>query len=426
MLTVPAACLSPFTRIVLHLSSPTARPASYLPCWAPTNNLTTCPTRLTPSHPIHAQGSVGHTFFVLTDGLARVTLNVPNQAKEKELQTLASGSFFGEICLLDPSSKRTANIISDGPEGSTCLTLSRADFNHLIKEEKRAQAAADDGLPQRKVQSTSTSQLHASRKEGIRPHRKITGMSLATKDDAKMATIIGRAAKFFVEGLWISLYSRLYRDVVILDDSLSQAGEVAWAVLEAVSSLETSLQQRDRAVAMFRTETERILTLAPAQRSTGDHNFIYTLLRQRNKIRDILTSDWHPYQFKELCKQARFSRHSPLDHILDVGNPLSAVYVILRGCVRVWSGHDRMDLRHLDDLCPGEIFGEMSVLSGSRSSKVFAQALTEVDVVYFDADAYRSGGASGWGWGLVELCLCSLCSLCSLSLCSLSLSSLLS
>ena len=34
---------------------------------------------------------------------------------------------------MDPSSKRTANVIASGADGATCLTLSRADFNSLIK-----------------------------------------------------------------------------------------------------------------------------------------------------------------------------------------------------------------------------------------------------------------------------------------------------
>ena len=130
----------------------------------------------------------------------------------------------------------------------------------------------------------------AKRSDGVRPHRKVTGMNLSTKDDVKMCTIVGRAAKFFTEGLWMSMYGRIYRDVVISQDSLSQAGDIAWRVLEAVSGFETNLEQRDRAVAMFRLEVARVLSLDPAARSMSDQNFIIALLRQRSKVRDVLTA----------------------------------------------------------------------------------------------------------------------------------------
>ena len=132
-------------------------------------------------------------------------------------------------------------------------------------------------------------------------------------------------------------------------------------------------------------------------------------------------------------KLTRFAKAKPLDHILDVGQPLDRLYLILRGCVRVWAGSSRMDMRHQDDIgpgnpapnpnpyiytyfrplplllplsptvpahslqphTPGEIFGEAAVLSNLHTSQTFAQALTDVDFVTFEADRYCEIARSG-------------------------------
>lgn len=79
------------------------------------------------------QGEPGHTFYIITEGVCSVTVGSGNEP-EKEVSRLFPGDFFGEVALIDASSRRTANVaaISD----ATCMTLSRGDFNRLLRAVK--------------------------------------------------------------------------------------------------------------------------------------------------------------------------------------------------------------------------------------------------------------------------------------------------
>lgn len=80
---------------------------------------------------IYRQGTTGNTFFILTEGSCRVTINQPDHT-EKEVGRLHAGDFFGEVALIETSNRRTANVISVDAVVS-CLTLNRNDFHRLLK-----------------------------------------------------------------------------------------------------------------------------------------------------------------------------------------------------------------------------------------------------------------------------------------------------
>jgi CRP-like cAMP-binding protein len=69
------------------------------------------------------QGAPGRDFFVILDGRATVTLN------GDQLAILGPGSFFGEMALLNASS-RVATVTSCGP--MTLLALSQREFATLL------------------------------------------------------------------------------------------------------------------------------------------------------------------------------------------------------------------------------------------------------------------------------------------------------
>ncbi|XP_049876468.1 cGMP-dependent protein kinase, isozyme 2 forms cD4/T1/T3A/T3B isoform X3 [Pectinophora gossypiella] len=77
------------------------------------------------------QGARGDTFFIISKGQVKVTQKQPNGNDEKFLRTLGKGDFFGEKAL-QGDDLRTANIICDSPEGTTCLVIDRETFNQLI------------------------------------------------------------------------------------------------------------------------------------------------------------------------------------------------------------------------------------------------------------------------------------------------------
>nr|ABG56236.1 PKG/For protein [Lobesia botrana] len=76
------------------------------------------------------QGARGDTFFIISKGQVKVTQKLPNN-DEKFIRTLTKGDFFGEKAL-QGDDLRTANIIADAPEGTTCLVIDRETFNQLI------------------------------------------------------------------------------------------------------------------------------------------------------------------------------------------------------------------------------------------------------------------------------------------------------
>ncbi|XP_015916401.1 cGMP-dependent protein kinase 1 isoform X4 [Parasteatoda tepidariorum] len=77
------------------------------------------------------QGAGGDTFYIISRGKVKVTLNDPDECKEKFVRTLGCGDFFGEKAL-QSKDVRTANIIADDPEETTCLVIEREAFHQLI------------------------------------------------------------------------------------------------------------------------------------------------------------------------------------------------------------------------------------------------------------------------------------------------------
>ncbi len=78
---------------------------------------------------IVSENTPGDALYVIIEGEVKVTM-ISNEGKEIILSTLQKGEFFGEMSLLDGST-RSANVISIS--SGSLLKLSRADFlNHIL------------------------------------------------------------------------------------------------------------------------------------------------------------------------------------------------------------------------------------------------------------------------------------------------------
>ncbi|XP_054707211.1 cGMP-dependent protein kinase, isozyme 2 forms cD4/T1/T3A/T3B-like [Uloborus diversus] len=77
------------------------------------------------------QGARGDTFFIISKGKVKVTMKDAGSEEEKFIRYLQRGDFFGEKAL-QGEDVRTANIISDDPDGVMCLVIDRESFNQLI------------------------------------------------------------------------------------------------------------------------------------------------------------------------------------------------------------------------------------------------------------------------------------------------------
>ncbi len=78
------------------------------------------------------------------------------------------------------------------------------------------------------------------------------------------------------------------------------------------------------------------------------------------------------------CRRLKIPAQAYLYH---EGQPGEAVYVLVSGRVGVWSGGERGDPLLLAILGPGEMFGEMAILSNERVRTAATQALSKVEVI---------------------------------------------
>ena len=80
---------------------------------------------------VFRQGDRGDALFLIAKGLADVTLELPGIERKKRLHSLAAGTFFGEMALLD-GRPRSANV--EAREKLVCYRLRLTDFEKLKKD----------------------------------------------------------------------------------------------------------------------------------------------------------------------------------------------------------------------------------------------------------------------------------------------------
>ena len=65
----------------------------------------------------------------------KVTIKTPGEYKAKEITNLYPNKYFGEIALIREDCRRTANCISDDPNGTLLMCLHKIQFDALVSEE---------------------------------------------------------------------------------------------------------------------------------------------------------------------------------------------------------------------------------------------------------------------------------------------------
>ena len=322
------------------------------------------------------QGGLGNSFFIIMDGNVRCTVVNPDDGEEREVVRLGPGSFFGEQALLDPSSIRSANIIST--ESTNCLSLSRENFTAILRDLKQAEIAANQEVYNRPG-------MNRNKKGKV---RRISGMgqkSLARTE--AMNLIVPRITKFIGEALWTSLYSKLFVDVTLFPKKMEEYGEVLWEVMH-------DAPHRDDAARLIRARVLNIARNHPDHRTIHETSFLCGVLRQNNKLRQTMCADWHPFQYTELCKGMVIKTFKPLDTIVDVGTHGTTMFLILRGAARRWKGTQRTNLIHDEDLIAGDIFGEMA-MDGNHTRKICVRAMTECDVAIIEESVFFNAQNKG-------------------------------
>lgn len=77
---------------------------------------------------IFREGESGNRLYLVVEGEVRISREVPGSGEEA-LAVLKPGSLFGEMAVFDRH-ERSTDAISNG--GTTCLTISRADFEMML------------------------------------------------------------------------------------------------------------------------------------------------------------------------------------------------------------------------------------------------------------------------------------------------------
>ena len=65
----------------------------------------------------------------------KVTIKTSGEYKAKEITNLYPNKYFGEIALIREDCRRTANCISDDPNGTLLMCLHKIQFDALVSEE---------------------------------------------------------------------------------------------------------------------------------------------------------------------------------------------------------------------------------------------------------------------------------------------------
>lgn len=333
------------------------------------------PMSFLPNTYICRQGQKGNTFYIITEGTCKVCVNM--NGAENEVARLKPGDFFGEVALIEPSNKRTADVIS--LSAVTCMTLSRADFTNLLSNVRNSlmENSLLRSLALRKLKKES---------KGKTGKRRISILGENNqKSDILVPEYIKRLLRAMTESLYVSLYARMYREMLLKPDSAEQYGELAKAVMIMHHS-------RESAVNAIMTQIQAIGKTDPNERTTAEHNFMYGLLMQKNALRDKACKGWPSYQFKLLSRHVKVVKYKPLSKIIESGAIGTSAYLILRGMVRIFSnsaveGSHKVSQKYEEDLFSGEIFAD-AALDGIRTRLVTAQAITACDLLVLEYKDY--------------------------------------
>jgi hypothetical protein len=140
-----------------------------------------------------------------------------------------SRSAAGEIALMEVNNRRTANVIS--VDSVSCLTLARTDFNRLLAslKVKLLEASGRSANNNAGGKGANSDLLQTS---SLANKRRISTFNThGRRDENRVSNLFKRFAKFTTEALWMSLYSRMYREMVLDPSKQIDYGVVAETVM---------------------------------------------------------------------------------------------------------------------------------------------------------------------------------------------------
>ena len=352
------------------------------------------PILFQPNTYICRQGMSGNTFYIIAEGQCKVTVNAGNGA-EKDITRLGVGDFFGEVALIEQNNKRTANVIS--ATQVSCMTLSRVEFTSLLANVRNSLL---ENSTVRSIALRKAKKNIASVKGQI-GKRRITVMTESNdKNYLLVPGILRKFIKSMNESLYLSIYARFYRELVLRPGKTELYGDHAKSVTVMHSN-------RECAVHAIMSQVLSTGRQDPNERDPMDSSFLYGVLMQPNMLRDKICKGWPSYQYRLLCRQLRVIRVKPLTKVIEAGSNGTSAYLILRGSVRVYASQTVTNaglssegslaknyLKYEEDLFPGQIFAESS-LDGIKIRLVTVQAVTNCDLAVIEFSDFSSASIEG-------------------------------
>ena len=339
------------------------------------------PLHFHPNSHICRQGTQGHCFYILAGGISKATKLSADESTEVDVCTFRAGDHFEQAALSDAGSTRPFNIIS--VTASYFLVLSRQDYRN-IPGATTFEASFLELL--HKGRSTTDSTELSNHEMHHSGNRRITAMdNNNVKNDDKARFFLKKMIKFMAESLWLSLYWKMYRVMLLVPAKTEEFGRHASEILK-------THHDRQKCVDALIHEIKHILTKKTFERTPDDINLLVGLLHQKNRFLDQYCQGWNSSDFIMLAKKLRFAHVMPLNKIVEAGQPGSCAFLLLKGSARVYTPYSseknkRKILQYEEDLCPGALIGE-SVLGGITERLQTVQSITPCDVLIIEANDF--------------------------------------
>lgn len=317
------------------------------------------------------QGAIGNTFYIIAEGNCKVTLNDKESQYESEISKLQTGDYFGELALIDSSNKRSANVIAVGPV--TCLSLVRSDFTSLLSN--------DEGISFFKGNSkTRNYKTSKNKNSNVLSHfRRVSAFDLLhKKSDVLADNLFKRMGRFMMESLWNSLYSRLYRRIVLTDSDFEDCGPMLKTLMKENSN-------RISFVNSLADSFKQVCDLENLKRNPQECELLFAVLNQENRLKSQFCKDWPSYMYKDLCLKGKLLQVKSLRKIFDYSKRGSNIYLVIKGAIRIFSlvsisANVTATPEYQCDIFPGEIFGD-ELFKGVLSEYYTAISLTPCDIL---------------------------------------------
>jgi CRP-like cAMP-binding protein len=318
------------------------------------------------------QGTVGNSMYIIIHGSCVVT-HAGARRQEKEIKQLNQWDYFGESVLIENKANkmRPTNVISK--TAVTCMSLTVAAFKGLAES----------------VTPSSGFNDHHTKSIGAGGRRVSAFAQDANEVDAKLSYDIVRArGRFEMESLWLSLYWKFWRLLLLRHKEMQKAGPMAVNLIEMTD-------ERIGAVRNTREAVSNLLSEVGLRRASSQAlSFLVSFLKLDSELSSNYCKQWSEASFTSLARKVSFLQVKPGVEIRTMGDKADSALLILRGCVRLFRISSIGLKEFAEDLMAGEVV-DGDVLTGGKFSQHIAWVVTNCDFLVINREDFAQARAHG-------------------------------